>query len=304
MIRLLAPLCLTAALMLGAASDQPQPQRAFLVTWQQAIAKPDKAAEQLQLYADANWEHDLGRLATLLQGVALLRTDTAETQLDEALQCFEFKRHDRQRPAKPGRTLVRRIGTNKTKKDTIPASPLRKRIDTAGKVWAARIAMLRLGRKLRLYYRSHVQYPMTLSELVREGHATGKDLLDPFGQPYVYAATPRKLMPKVARQAYTLACKTTGATHRQLKQALRQAFEPTRQVAVSTISSDLQRVFVRTTRKDGSISPAQNWSVGETLNNMTLWAIRDGFIIIGTGDRPTIVAVQDQETTAGQLSPP
>lgn len=278
--------------MLGAVSDQPQPQRAFLVTWQQAVAKPDKAAEQLQLYADANWEHDLGRLATLFQGVALLRNDIAEAQLDKALQCFEFKRHVQQQPAKPGRTLVRRIGTNKTKKDAIPASPLRKRIDEAGKGWAARVAMLRLSRKLRLYYRSHVQYPLTLSELVRDGHATRKDLLDPFGQPYVYAAMPRKLLPKVARQAYTLTCKTTGATRRELKQVLRQAFEPTRQVAISTISSDAQRVFVRTTRKDGSITPAKHWPIGETLNSMTLWAICDGFIIIGISDRPTIVVAK------------
>ena len=312
----------------GAAAAEETPA-AFLASWQRAAERPEEAADQWRGFAEAHRDHDLGRLAMLLLGIDLLRDDTNAAQLDQALACFRFELPgaDAAAPKKrtprrnPGRVLGQgRLPARLRPPDT-PAemlrntpgsaaaneadqagdgpvlSPFRKHLSEAGKGWTARVGMVRLGRHLRAYYRRHVQYPTTLDELVQSGAGgvTPADLVDPFEQRFEYQAMARKLMPKVPRQAFGLRCTTTGATGRQLQQVLRDAFEPPRQVAISTLTPQSQRVFVRHRRKDGSFGPVQNWPVGETQNGLTLWAINDGFIIIGQHDRPRLVAASLDE---------
>ena len=306
-MRLTRPVCLAVAVVLaaaGAAAGEPAAQRAFLATWQRAAERPDEAAEQWRGFAEAHPDDDLGRLATLLQGSALLREDTTDERLEQAMRCFRFEQPKQEPDSRPGRALGRRThrAPATQKEDPEPASDLRRQIEEAGQGGAARVGMIRLDRQLRTYYRRHVEYPATLEELVHAGLAQRADLIDPFGQPYAYEATLRKLMPKVPRQAYTLACTTTGATRRQLKAALRDAFESNRQVMISTLSLDPASVFVRPTRKDGAFGAVRNWPVGEAHNGLTLWAICDGFIIIGENDRPSIVVAQPKDADGDKPS--
>lgn len=310
----------------GALSAAEEAPAEFLAAWLRAGERPEQAAEQWQSFAEAHREHDLGRLATLLRGIALLREDASAAQLEQAEKCFRFELPGTDTPA-PTRTERRRPG-QALRQGNLPAhlrpadargktlgnglrngaaseaggeadqpdadstkSTFQQHLAWAGKGWIARVGMVRLDRQLRSHYRRNVQYPASLDELAQSGAsaATAADLVDPFAKPYVYEATARKLIPDVPRQAYTLECSTTGASQLQLRQVLPDAFEPIPEVAISTLTPDSQSAFVRRTRKDGSFGPVQHWPVGETKDGLTLWAVYANFIVIGQSDVPKIV---------------
>ena len=154
--------------------------------------------------------------------------------------------------------------------------------------------MARLGRMLRAHYRSRVCYPESLNELVAtpDYGVTAAELVDPFGKRYEYEATARKLIPKVPRQTYTLRCTTTGATSAELDLALREAFEPVKYVAISTLRPKSNEVYVRRRRTDGSFGPAERWIAGKTRGDLVLWAVYEGYIVVGQKDRPKVIAAE------------
>ena len=302
MIRRTVVFCLAAALGFAAAAvaddDPVAPGDApsdFVAAWRSSAELPDEAHGRWQGFIDKHPDHELSQLATLLQGICLLRQDTSEAQLDKALACFRLERAgtDAEKPAGRRRRLPQLGLSQPTRhdmperaekqQDSKPASPFQRHLFDACKGWVARVGMLRLSRELRTSYRRNVQYPASLGELAHG------DVIDPFGKPYEYKAMARKLMPDVPRQTYTLRCTTTGATHKELKSTLREAFDLIEQVAVSTLTPGSNEAFVRTRRKDGSFGPVEHWAIGDTRKDMTLWAVYERYIIVGWKDRPKVV---------------
>ena len=325
MIRRTGVFCLAAVLGLaaaGVAADDPvdpgDAPTAFLAAWRSAAEQPDQAHARWQGFIDKHPDHELSQLATLLQGICLLEQDTGEQQLDKALACFRLERADADADAKKpagrrrklpqlGLAQPTRPDVPKTADklpDSEPDSPFQKHLFRACKGWAARVGMIRLSRKLRTSYRRNVQYPGSLDELAQERpeDVAQADLIDPFGKPYEYKATVRKLMPDVPRQTYTLRCTTTGATHKELRRTLRDTFDPIGHVATSTLKPGSNEAFVRTRRKDGSFGPVEHWALGDTRKDMALWAVYERYIIISWKDRPKVVEATEPPRRARKAS--
>jgi len=325
MIRQTGVFCLAAALGFAAAAvatDDPvaagDAPTAFLAAWRSSAEQPDQAHGRLQGFIDKHPDHELAQLATLLQGICLLRQDTGEEQLEKASACFRLERpgDDADKPAGRRRRLPR-LGLSSPPRadvpketakpeDAQPGSPFQKHLLDACKGWVARVGMIRLSRKLRASYRRNVQYPVSLDELAQQGPgaATDADLIDPFGKPYEYKATARKLMPKLARQTYILRCTTTGVAHRELPRTLRETFDLFEHMAVSTLTPGSNEAFVRTRRKDGSFGPVEHWAVGDTRKDVTLWAVYERYIIVGWKDRPKIVEATEPPRRTRKKSNP
>jgi len=73
--------------------------------------------------------------------------------------------------------------------------------------WLARIKMLEIARACRKYYVEKVRYPQTLDKLVEAGLVSKTDLLDPWGDRFVYATRASTLFPDIPHQRYSLNCK-------------------------------------------------------------------------------------------------
>ena len=316
MTRLSGLFWLVVAMAVAAAGDAPDQgaPEAFLNAWRVAAARPEQALVSWRTFVEERPDHELNQLATLMLGVCLLRQNGDEAEVDTALECFrlEYGKEDDPDAGKPGRSgrsfgrsrrvQPRRERTNGEEpededgrdRESDPATPLEKHFVETGKGWIARVEMVRLGRKLRAYYRRRVCYPQSLDELVdaADYEVTADDLVDPFGKRYEYKATARKLIPDMPRQAYTLRCTTTGAANADLDEALREAFEPVKHVAVSTLRPKSNEAYVRRKRKDGSFGPVQRWLVGETRDDLVLWAVYESYIVVGQKDRPKVVAAE------------
>ena len=201
MIRRTAVFCLVAALGCAAAAvandDPAAPGDApsdFVAAWRSSAEQPDQAHGRWQGFIDKHPDHELSQLATLLQGICLLRQNASEAQLDKALVCFRLERADAdaEKPAGRRRRLPQLRLSRRTRAD-LPektdkqgdaqlVSPFQKQLFNACRGWAARVGMIRLSRELRTSYRRNVQYPVSLNELAQG------DVTDPFEKPYEYKA--------------------------------------------------------------------------------------------------------------------
>lgn len=238
-----------------AAQDVPT---AFFDAWQSAAARKS----QWSAFADKHAKHDLGRLAKLFHGIELLKAGK-----DGATTHFQFQ--------------VKKEG----------ASILHKQVAFAGSGWQARVRMADLGVKLKAYHRKRVEYPTALKDLAAAGFVKTEDLIDPFGKPFAYEAKPRRLMPDVPRQTYTLRCTSTGAAMRQLNKTLRDLYDPLAAVQVTSLKPELGQAFVRFMQEDGSFSGARRWRPGEKQNGLMLWAVYDRYIIVGRADVPKVATL-------------
>jgi len=73
--------------------------------------------------------------------------------------------------------------------------------------WLARMKMLEIARACRTYYVEKVRYPETLDKLAEAGLVSKADLLDPWGDRFVYSTRASTLFPDVPHQRYSLSCK-------------------------------------------------------------------------------------------------
>lgn len=253
-------ICLFTAAPLRA-QDAAAPEQ-FLAAWNTTIQTPAQAGAAWASLADAQKSHELGMLARVVLGIVRLR-DGAEPKAVREL----FVIPDAPAGAKP--------------------TELRRRASDAGKAMLARIAMESLADKLKAYYQAQVEYPATLGDLVTAKIATAQDITDPFGQTYGYETRARL---NVARQAFTLTCITTQSRHGPLKPTLEKIAQRVTTHAITSLApQDGQAYIRRASTNDGRPNPAQRWNLGQTLDEMTLWAVYDNYLIFGHQGLPRVM---------------
>ena len=256
-------------------SAKPQGKRvslAFLQTWQSAADEPKMALSLWCKFAKQRpGDHDLTRLARLMAGIEMLRRADDPAQLRQVLPYFHFE-------------LSEKAGAP----DTPAPPPLRKLIVRAGNALTARVQMLQLGRKLQKYYRKHVEYPLSLDELISGGFAEPADLTDPFGQRFVYLPKPRKLMPDLPRQTFTLRCLSIDAERRDLAKCLKRP-APITDILISSLTPQNNRAYIRRKRPDGAFGQSQAWNVGQPSGQLLLWAVYDNYLIAAWKQFPVVI---------------
>ncbi|MCE9589714.1 MAG: hypothetical protein K8S99_04235 [Planctomycetes bacterium] len=267
MTRYLLRLCVflgcTAAAAPLAAQEAGAPAQ-FLAAWTATTQNPAQAAAAWDSLASSHKEHELGMLARVMLGITRLR-DGAEP--DSVRELFEVPEP----------------------REGAKASELRRRVGEAGKAMLARLAMAKLADRLKSYYAQHVEYPATLDDLVAAKLAKAADIIDPFGKPYGYETRARRKMPGVARQAYTLRCVTTETEHAPLGQVLDAVSQRVTTHSITSLTPADNQAFIRRNRKDGLPSPAQRWTLGLTVDEMTLWAVYDKYLIAGWHGLPRVM---------------
>jgi len=246
-----------------AAQDSAPAQ--FLAAWVTTTQNPPQAAAAWETLAAAHKDHELGLLAKVMLGMVKLRDGAAPDAMREL--------------------FVIPAATQGAK-----ATELRSGVTEAGNAMLARLAMNRLSEKLRAYYTQHVEYPATLGGLVETKLAQPADIIDPFGKPYGYEARARRLMPDVPRQTYALRCDTTQTEHGPLREVLATVTGKVTTHAISSLIPAEGQAFIRrVSTQDGRPNPAQRWNLGQTIDDMTLWAVYDNYLIAGWRGLPRIM---------------
>ncbi len=235
-------------------SPAPGEQAEFLSAWKTATSQPDRAGATWRQFAAAHPKTDFARLARLMIGVDHLRA----RRYAEAIPQFDVS---------PGEQ----------------PSAFRKQLIRAGKSLRARVEMVRIGERLREYYRRHVEYPNSLDAL------PGTSPVDPFGEPYAYEATPRPTMPDVPRQVYELRCATTGTERGDLRRDLDRLGKPPEDLALSSVNVDRQQAYVKRREPTGGWGPSRSWDLGETRDGLTLWRVSEACIIAARRDMPLVM---------------
>ena len=262
---------LVVASMVGAAAtgarDTSESVEVFLRSWRRAAEYPDDAAGQWFAFASAHQNHDLGRIAALLNGIALLRDAKPANQVLNAVA----------RPQPPA-----------TEQDA-EASIVPGLVRRAAQGLRARAAMQALAVKLQAHYRKHVEYPPSLAALVAAGFAAESDIVDPFGDPFPYAAMPRRLLPELPRQTFQLRCRKINAEHRTFRSALTRSAQPMKDMLLSSVRPDLGQAYVKRIRRDGTPGPSLRWQVGKRLKNLTLWLVTERYIVVAWEQFPFII---------------
>ena len=251
----LAVIVLTCASGFAAAEDVPA---AFYDAWQDAAA--NKA--RWEAFAQEHREHDLGDVARLYHGIELVKAGE-----DNAAAAMRIELKDQTPPL------------------------VRKQTALAAKSWLARMQMRRLRQQLKAHHRKRVEYPASLNELVAAGLVQSDGLVDPFGEPFAYEAKARKLMPDIPRQTYDLRCTTTKVKSRELAKVLRDLYEPSEEIEISSLKPDLGQAFVRFKNKDGSFG-GQRWRPGDKHEDLMLLAVYDRFILILHADVPKLATLK------------
>jgi hypothetical protein len=270
----LRSLCLAVLGLLLAAGPAPadEPMAAFVDTWTRLARTPDDhdaARAAWKTFADKYASHDLGDLARLLQAIELLRGEQADKAIDLLASISQPVTDDKDQ-------------------DT-PPSPLAVATRRAAVGLVARARMIQLHEKLRAYYGRHVVYPASLDELVAGKFAEPADLVDPFGQPWVYEPGALAIMPDRPRQTYTLTCRTIDAERRDLPRALAAWPREAARFELSSVNLKDQDAYVRRLRDDGVPGPARRWRVGNTQTDVTLAAIADTAAILVWQQFPFVV---------------
>lgn len=230
------------------------PTDTFVAAWHAAAAGQPAWARMSETLGDK----DLARLARLLEGIHRLGADR-----EDAAVWFATDPPD-------------------------SAAPFAHRLAYAAKGWRSRLLMKQLAVKLRAYYRDHVEYPPSLSDL------PNAPLKDAFGEGFHYAAHPRKLVPDIPRQRFELACATTGVAYDDIDRDLGALYAPVDDVIVRTPEPDRKQVFAKLKLPDGSFSGAVQWRVGEQRGDYVLWAVYGDFVILGQRDVPRVALKQTE----------
>jgi hypothetical protein len=258
-----------AALLLFAAPVSADPVVSqFAQSWQQAAqfdSQPARATEVWRSFAQQHAEHDLGKLARLMQGLWTLRQGDRAA----ALPLLQLPA-----PVREGPTA---------------SSPLYGHIHHGAQVAATRIDMMNLADRLQDYYRRHVEYPATLDDLVAAKLASPQDLTDRFGHRFDYRPAARLIMPNQPRQTYALRSQPAGAERGQMPALLDRLNQPVRELSISSLVAAQGQAFVRDRRGDGTWGPAQLWRLGQQRGDMVLWAVYDTYLIAGWHGVPVLV---------------
>jgi hypothetical protein len=255
----LAALLALLTLALPASADETSD--AFLATWKQVVEQPREAHATWNAYATKHPKHDLGQVAKVLAGAAMLR--------------------DGGDPAKAAPFFVL---------DGEGASPLRAQLTTTIKSMQARVKMAALGAKLKAYYAKRVEFPATLDELVAAKFAQADDLVDPFGQRFGYETKARKIAPNIPRQVYALTCVSLKLTDKDAAASLAGLTDAPKGVTLNSTDPAASQAYLKRQRPDGSIGPSQRTDVGQDIGGgVTLWAVYDGWALIGQHGVPKVL---------------
>jgi hypothetical protein len=263
-MRKLTAFCILAMLITATSARADETSDSFLAIWKQQADQPNTAAAW-QAFAVKNPSNDLAWPARLLQGEDLLRQGNAKA----ALKTFETVANDPAATSSEPHRLAAKAAQGLV-------------------AWAK---MSLLAAKLQAYYRQHVEYPASLDDLLAAKLATEADVTDPFGSRFVYAAMERETFPGEPRQKFTLACPAIHAQLDDLESTLDAARAAPKGITLAASDPKDHNAHLAKARPDGSMPPPQRVTVGQELNSdFTLWAICDGYVVIGWRQFPVVVA--------------
>jgi len=210
-----------AMLRLAAAEEPAAPAAVpdFFATYQQARQADISAEKAAKLYEDlisANPESPEAAISRVLRGIVLWRDldNLSEAEKDLA--------------AAAGNT-----GT-----DTLSTAAAE-----LGKRWLSRARMTRIRKACHAYYLDEVEYPDSLDKLVEKGLLAKADLLDAWGQPFVYEAL-ESTVPQVPRQKYALKSKNINGESKEIPEVLALEKDYGKQITLKTPNPKIVMVSV------------------------------------------------------------
>ena len=263
---------LVLSIAAGSASSVTAPQQAsdaFYAAWNQVRRHPDTVVAIWKSYIKEYPRQERAQIARLFIAIQYLQRDPGVKQAMPYLM-----------------TVIKVAQPVDAANDQ---TVLRRLTRRAGMGLLTRIAMDDLGRKLKQYYRRHIEYPRALDRLVAEGLAAQTDMIDAFGNRYTYTAAVRKIMPQIPRQQFMLRCTTTGAEYGDVAAILRKSAQPIASITITRLEPERHYVFVRAHNRDGTPGPSRRWRVGNQLHGLVLWAVDKRYAVVAWQQLPQVI---------------
>lgn len=288
----LATLLVLACALSAFAQDAADVSQQYIQAHERArqlFGQPQRLISHWHEFAERHQDHSLGRVARLNQALCMLQrafddgsADEEEVRRDvlDLLDALVLPQSSATEAQAPDSSLPAGLGDESDIDDDYSTITLDELVHAAALGLRTHIELAELAEHLQDHYRRHIEYPQSLEVLVEAELIAESRLIDPFGEPYHYAARPRSFIPDIPRQSYTLRSESMEAEPGQLRELIDWLDKPIENLEISTLAPDERRAYLRQRRPDGSWTSARSWRVGQQRTGVRLWAVYDDYLLI------------------------